>query len=79
MVKTYTLAQVIERMEFDEVAIKIDGGGGKPYKGAGTIIFFDENDDGALKFFYSRNDVVVCKKTGLHTDDVWIITDKPVD
>lgn len=73
--QTYKFSEVIEVMEFGEMAIMVDSNNHKPYKGVGTVIYFDGKNDGALKYLHSGNDVVVCK-TNSDVSDVWIIVDK---
>ena len=49
MEKALKLSQVIETMEFGEVAVKISGYEGGRFLDTGMYIYFDENDQGALK------------------------------
>ena len=49
MEKALKLSQVIETMEFGEVAVKISGYEGRRFLDNGMYLYFDENDHGALK------------------------------
>lgn len=49
MEKALKLSQVIDTMEFGEVAVKISGYEGSRFLDNGMYLYFDENDHGALK------------------------------
>ena len=49
MEKTLTFSQVIDMMEFGEVAVKVGGYEGSRFINSGMYIYFDEKDHGALK------------------------------
>ena len=49
MEKALKLSQVIEVMEFGEVAVKISGYEGNHFVNNGMYLYFDEHDHGALK------------------------------
>ncbi|UUV47109.1 hypothetical protein [Bacillus phage vB_BanS-Thrax5] len=76
----YTLGQLIDKMKFGQVGIMVSGKSKNSYyKQVGTQIYFDENDNGALKFVCSDSDVVVCRKVNVGEEDtnfLWIIVDK---
>ena len=74
--KLYKISEVIEEMNFGQIAIMIEGQNAKPYKTVGTAVYFDKNDNGALKFLHSGNDVVICKDDSSEKESNWIIVDR---
>lgn len=75
MSKQYTTGEVIDKLQFGQVAVKVDGTVGEPYGQIGTIMYFDADDFGVLKSLTSGSDILICRtKRGIE-DDKWIIVD----
>lgn len=75
-IKQYKLHEVIGKMEFGQVAFKISGAPSDAYCGVGTVIYYDESDDGILKFLHNGHEVIVCRREDTEIEDMWIIVDK---
>lgn len=79
MEKSYSLSEVIENMDFGEVAVKIDGfehNTGEQYKHTpiGITLYFDENDNGILKYGNGRR--VIIANVGGAKKDKFVIMSK---
>lgn len=74
--KTYNFYEVLNKLEYNQYAILVVSENKPPFKGIGTVIFYDEKFDGELLFFPSMNPVIVCKSNKDSEADRWIIVDR---
>lgn len=75
--KTYKFSEVIDKMKFGQIAVKVSGNVSEPYSQVGTAVYFDENDYGILKFLHSGNDVLICRPNADNLEgDRYIIIDR---
>ena len=75
MEKFYTLSEVVENMEFGEVAVKVGGyeDDEKRYVRSGMYVFFDEHDKGILKTNRGAR-LVIAKHLGKERDKFVIMS-----
>ena len=73
--KKYSISEVIEKMEYGQIAIMVENNYKEPFSGVGTAIYYDESDYGILKFLNSNNPVMVTKGDSENGVCNWIIVD----
>ena len=77
-IKKYSFAEVLENLEYGQMAILVEGYAEKPYSGVGDSMYFDEHDFGILKFVKTGNEVMVCKGNKDTINNKYIIVDRGV-
>lgn len=74
--KTYTLGEVIQFMKVGQIAVKVEGKNlNDSFAEVGTILYFDEKDDYALKTKKTGRHLIVCKAINEDYLSKYIITE----